>query len=371
MNIEAIADYLANSLEHADDEEAISYLKDEFGVSEAQAAQLVKLGLSLLSLEVSDSELKPKIKEILSKKPKAKLREKDIKHEIGDFWVADEGDSYVVYKQGGTHSASDSAYPHDEDGLSIAIARANYLAKRKGQGMIKEEQTWPQMMDSLEKIIPDSQDKLDKLSQMIDEEGHRDTVYLFTDGEGDPQGKGDQDMPVPYWVMEGIVSLVQKSRIDSAKNVVELMKLAPELKDWLKDEKNLYLSWGESGGMMPYGDANYPNDAVLLEIWGEGFDLHVELPIDAVAGAMGVPNDAKLKEWLKLLVKAGRSQVKRLRDDGNIEAYSRFQGVFAVYAKIEEFKEAVEEMIAELDGSEKEKAEELLKEIEEGAGSYR
>jgi hypothetical protein len=53
---------------------------------------------------------------------------KDIKHENGDYWVLDNKESYVVFKTGITHSTSDSAYEHSEDGLSIAIARCNYLA---------------------------------------------------------------------------------------------------------------------------------------------------------------------------------------------------------------------------------------------------
>lgn len=64
---------------------------------------------------------------------KKTLKEKDIKHENGPCWVADESDAYVVYQisLSGTHSIADSAYSHDADGLSIAKARCDYLAKRK------------------------------------------------------------------------------------------------------------------------------------------------------------------------------------------------------------------------------------------------
>ena len=60
-----------------------------------------------------------------------KLKEKDIIHEAGDYWVADEGSAFTVYKIGVTHSTSDSSYEHDPDGLSIAKARCDYLAKPK------------------------------------------------------------------------------------------------------------------------------------------------------------------------------------------------------------------------------------------------
>lgn len=57
------------------------------------------------------------------------MRESDIMHEVGNYWVARERGSYTVYKIGVTHSTSDSAYAKSDDGLSIAIARCNYLAR--------------------------------------------------------------------------------------------------------------------------------------------------------------------------------------------------------------------------------------------------
>lgn len=59
------------------------------------------------------------------------MRESDIKHENGAYWVCDTRDSYTVYKVCGTHSEPDSSYARDADGLSIAVARCNYLANRK------------------------------------------------------------------------------------------------------------------------------------------------------------------------------------------------------------------------------------------------
>jgi len=61
------------------------------------------------------------------------LKEKDIKHEAGNYWVADTGKDYTVFKIGITHSTSDSSYHRTSDGLSIAIARCNYLAKREAK----------------------------------------------------------------------------------------------------------------------------------------------------------------------------------------------------------------------------------------------
>ena len=68
------------------------------------------------------------------------MRESDIMHETtcGQYWVGrDKGrKAYIVYKVGVTHSTSDSGYALTPDGLSIAIYRADYLAKRKADGAI-------------------------------------------------------------------------------------------------------------------------------------------------------------------------------------------------------------------------------------------
>ena len=58
-----------------------------------------------------------------------RCQEKDIKHESpgSQCWVLDTGKHYAVMVAGLTHSTSDSAYARTEDGLSVAVARCNYL----------------------------------------------------------------------------------------------------------------------------------------------------------------------------------------------------------------------------------------------------
>lgn len=57
-------------------------------------------------------------------------KETDIAYENGRAWVLRDTKRkcYIVFTVGVTHSTSDSAYPLDVDGLSIAKARADYLA---------------------------------------------------------------------------------------------------------------------------------------------------------------------------------------------------------------------------------------------------
>jgi hypothetical protein len=58
-------------------------------------------------------------------------KEKDIMLEFGAYWVLKTKQAYTVLKAGLTHSKPDSSYALNPDGLSIAIARAKYLARVK------------------------------------------------------------------------------------------------------------------------------------------------------------------------------------------------------------------------------------------------
>ena len=61
------------------------------------------------------------------------MRERDIMHETGPFWVGREPKAYTVFRNGATHATPDSSYARTADGLSIAIARCDYLARRAAQ----------------------------------------------------------------------------------------------------------------------------------------------------------------------------------------------------------------------------------------------
>lgn len=58
------------------------------------------------------------------------MKESDIVHENGRVFVLREPGAYTVCISGPTHAISDSSYHRNADGLSIAVARANYLAGR-------------------------------------------------------------------------------------------------------------------------------------------------------------------------------------------------------------------------------------------------
>ncbi len=65
-------------------------------------------------------------------------KEKDIVHETRDYWVLKDrkNNAYTVMCVGLTHSTGDSGYPQNDNGLSIAVARCNYLQRRKDEKTI-------------------------------------------------------------------------------------------------------------------------------------------------------------------------------------------------------------------------------------------
>lgn len=61
--------------------------------------------------------------------------ESEIIYENGDFWVYVDRkrSAYVVFRSGITHSTSDGTYQLSADGLTLAKARVDYLAKAHGK----------------------------------------------------------------------------------------------------------------------------------------------------------------------------------------------------------------------------------------------
>lgn len=70
------------------------------------------------------------------------MKESDILYEKGDYWVArfpyGKGCAYFVFRNGVCAATSDSGYPLDTDGLSLAKARVDYLAGRSREKRLAE-----------------------------------------------------------------------------------------------------------------------------------------------------------------------------------------------------------------------------------------
>lgn len=66
------------------------------------------------------------------------MRESDIIHENGNYWVAKTRDGYAVFRNGLTHAISTGVlYANDADGRSIAIASCDYKADRDRKAAAK------------------------------------------------------------------------------------------------------------------------------------------------------------------------------------------------------------------------------------------
>lgn len=60
------------------------------------------------------------------------MKANEIVYETNKAWVKRDKkrNCYTVFRIGLTHSVSDSAYPLNDDGLSIAKARADYFSRK-------------------------------------------------------------------------------------------------------------------------------------------------------------------------------------------------------------------------------------------------
>lgn len=74
------------------------------------------------------------------------MRESDIVYERGEYWVGRRRTHYSVFKNGVTSAVEQGRYRPDADGLSIATAQVNYLARRAAERAAFDAETeagWP------------------------------------------------------------------------------------------------------------------------------------------------------------------------------------------------------------------------------------
>lgn len=64
------------------------------------------------------------------------MTESQIVHQNGCYWVADADNQYTVYGDRLSASEADSSYERTPDGLTLAKARADYLARRSRRSLV-------------------------------------------------------------------------------------------------------------------------------------------------------------------------------------------------------------------------------------------
>jgi hypothetical protein len=62
-------------------------------------------------------------------KGEKRMKESDIMHENGRYWVGKTQAGYAVFQTGLTHSESSVTFAPDSDGLSLAIAHCDYKSR--------------------------------------------------------------------------------------------------------------------------------------------------------------------------------------------------------------------------------------------------
>lgn len=233
-----------------------------------------------------------------------------------------------------------------------------------------------------------------ELEKIVDHEIQGQVVGMFGEDSYDGGITEEQDLKLPYWMKEGWEEIFQQqdkpghrqSRRASMSTTAgdalkELMNLMPAVDEWAKDPDNAKLSWSNSSGMMPYGDANYPDDAIILNI--EGMDSETESQIDSIEDLMSMLGiDAEDEDaFSDFLEEEGDDVGIRNYTPGNtITMMGRYQVVYAVYLKFTEIEELVKEIFAEeaeedpaleqTSAEDKKQIEDLLGVMKENAGSY-
>lgn len=175
------------------------------------------------------------------------------------------------------------------------------------------------------------------------------------------------DIDVPHWVEifdDGLTTTV---------DLKELAKLNKKVNDLISDRDNFKLSWGESGGMMPNEDANYPKDAIITNIFGDNGEPHQDIEFGEILRVAKIK--PKYKEIFKNFLKedwtrrnlgfsSDNEEIDKIEDDEDtLTFYDVFEIVFAVYIKKADFMKAVK-------GAKSKEEKELIKSILDRVGSY-
>ena len=235
----------------------------------------------------------------------------------------------------------------------------------------------------------------DELSRLVDHEIQGQVVGMFGEDSYDGDITEEQDIALPYWMKDGFERIFQLEESGTGRRQLgragmsttagdalkQLMQILPGVDDWAKDPDNAKLSWANSGGMMPYSDANYPEDAIIIDIQGQ--DSETESQIDDVADLMSMlgieeENQEVFEEYL---VEHGDDVgIYHYEPGRHVTMLGRYSVVYAIYFKFGEIEALVKEIfeqegedeeIPATSSEDKKKVEELLEVMRENAGDYR
>lgn len=292
----------------------------------------------------------------------------------------------------------------DGDGIADIAALLAYLNPEDGDGggadapaedgqeKMTESGTWKEDMGELSKVIPGAEKMIDKLWKVVDALGIAEVNRSFTDSMHDDDKKIEgQDFELPHYMAEAHenffngsdtsnrwINIWTKSTAGSSLNA--LADKYPEVKEWVADPENAKLSFGETDGMMPYEDANYPKDAILLCIDGEDTDTEVNMLAGEVIRVLGIKKkDMSLAyDFLNKMSELKMGPMYGLNtktfSDPKDEIYfsTRTQYNYATYFKLKDVEKVVRKAVAaDKDKESKAASKQLMDQVREGAGDWK
>lgn len=231
-----------------------------------------------------------------------------------------------------------------------------------------------------EKLLgPRWQEVEDSVNKIIDEDGYASEIVSLFDDESIYEGKnkkGNQDLKLPEWLELSQLEKQFNKDFVATKILKDLTFFIPGLKEWLLAEGNAKLSWGDTSGMMPYHDANFPKDALLIDIKGVDHEPEIQMTVGELAEQVGFP-EKKMDTFVKWLNIAGRftgirTDKRPVQDaSSHFDAYTRIQVNYAIYFKAKELKAALRQLSGGVDAKNRAKVRELTKELESSVGQWR
>ncbi len=206
----------------------------------------------------------------------------------------------------------------------------------------------------------------EEISNLADERVQYQVASYFDEGSYGYLTTSDQDLRLPYHIELPEIDRWKKST--SALALKRLIEFVPAVERFV----NAYLSWSNSGGMMPFSDANYPDDAVIVAIEGIDSETEDEIEVYDLMRLLDVSEDDE-EAFREFLVEYGDRYGVRFHriDDDYVYFSGRHQTVHAIYFKSQEIADLVEQEAKNLDPETLAQARELVKEIQENAGTYK
>jgi len=212
-----------------------------------------------------------------------------------------------------------------------------------------------------EKIFPGSEERIAKISEIVESDAWSRRVSDITDGEGDGDEKEGQDFELPHYYDDW--EDMEKRADDMPSSLEGLLKIIPGLGDFVF--KNLLLSYGEG---YHHSGSNAPDDAIVIIYEGNQGEEEIEFGIEELAAILKVKK-ADLNKFKKWLFFEDSEGVSGIHFDGEyVRCYEPIDTIIAIYIKLPKLLKFITPKLKDLAPEDKEAAEDLLEELKGDVG---